>query len=661
MLIFEHILMLLFAIIISNLIHRFLPSISVPLVQIVLGTVIGLLPLLYHFEMDPGLFLTLFIAPLVFRSSMLLDKKSFWKLKFPIMNLAFVLVFISVFGIGYLTHLLVPAIPLTLAFLLIASLAPTDDIAVISLASRLNIPPKIKDILSGESIINDASGIISFQFALLVIIGGTFSVKEAAANFLFVALGGILVGLAFMLLKYLFVRKIRSLGMENVTLHILIEILTPFFVYITAEQFHVSGILAIFTAGILHSVSRRQLNPDNVSLNKASENTWDMLSFTLEGLVFLILGTQLPAIFKQMVSNSFPIGTKEIILCILFLSFVFVASRFIWTYLTVPKKTYHDPKHKISKLRACLIFSLSGARGAVTLAIVMSIPLVMDDGTLFPLRDLIIVIAAGVIVCSLLITNFILPLVVKKDANKAFNKEEEDQAYLEILHNVVKQLSSMTTNENKQAIHSITREYMNRISNIRNKQTLTASQKKKEFDLQTQIFQWEKEYIHEMYEQNKIDSKTKFYYEYFLEKQFYRKTRKYFNLFIFIKNIFRSVGYSIKYKIWKENKTILRRRIMVMKKNNDRLIIDKLKQMEKEAGDPVISKYLNQYELVSSLYKTIGGVRKRSEKNNMDEYAAIAFQLERDNIQKMFENGRISRQTAGKMRGNISALEVELK
>ncbi|MDR2039917.1 MAG: sodium:proton antiporter, partial [Bacteroidales bacterium] len=388
MLVFEYILILLVAIFISNLINRFLPSVSVPIIQILLGALIALIPLNFKLELEPSLFFILFIAPLVFNSSMLMDKQSFWALKVPIMNLAFLLVFATVIGIGYLTHLLIPTIPLVAVFVLMAALAPTDDIAVFSVAKRVNVPPRIMNILSGESIINDASGIVCFQFAVAAVVTGTFSVTDAIGRFIILGLGGILVGLAFTLLKYALVRWIRSLGMENVTLHILIEILTPFLVYLIAETLEVSGILAIFSAGIAHSVGRKKLNPENASLNIASDSIWNVFSFTLEGLVFLILGTQLPDILRTVQSGSYPVETWEIVLYVLLITLIFALSRFVWSYCSIRKKVYHDPDHPISKFRACMIFSLSGARGAVTLASVLSIPILLNDGSAFPQRDM---------------------------------------------------------------------------------------------------------------------------------------------------------------------------------------------------------------------------------------------------------------------------------
>jgi len=163
---------------------------------------------------------------------------------------------VTVVAVGYLMNLLIPSIPLAAAFALIAALGPTDDVAVASVGKRVNVPPKIMSILQGESIINDASGIVSFQFALAAMLTGSFSLMQATGRFFVVALGGIAVGLILSWLKYLLVHWIRSLSMENVTLHLLLGLLTPFVIFLIAEALHVSGILAIFAAGIAHSFNR---------------------------------------------------------------------------------------------------------------------------------------------------------------------------------------------------------------------------------------------------------------------------------------------------------------------------------------------------------------------------------------------------------------------
>ncbi|WP_052297621.1 cation:proton antiporter [Leadbettera azotonutricia] len=422
--VFEYFLVLLAAILASNVINRFLPFLSVPIIQIVLGALITLLPLGFHFELEPDLFFVLFIAPLVFNSGKDLDKKTFWSVKGPILNFAFLLVFVTVISVGYFVHFIIPAIPLAAAFALIASLGPTDDVAVDSVVKRLKMPPRIMNILVGESLLNDVSGIINFQFALAAAVSGTFSWIAAGRQFLILGLGGILIGLAFTLIKLLLVRWLRSLGMENVTFHILIELLTPFLVYIISEKCGTSGVLAVFTAGVAHSFGKNKLNPETANLNIASENIWSMVSFTLDGLVFLILGTQLPGILITIIGSPYSISTGRVILVILLITALFMLIRFLWTFFTLRKKAYNEPENPLGKLKASLFISLSGARGTVTLASILSIPYILSNGTPFPERDLLILISTGVILCTLIVTTFILPSLLKKRPRPKTAKEK---------------------------------------------------------------------------------------------------------------------------------------------------------------------------------------------------------------------------------------------
>ena len=199
MAVFEFLLILLSAILLSNFINRFIPKITTPVIQILLGVCISFLPLRINFELETELFFVLFVAPLIFQTSMQADNKIFWKFRGTILNMAFVLVILSVVGIGYAVHLMIPAIPLAVAFTLIAALGPTDDVAVASVAKRVKIPKKLMAVISGESIINDASGIVSFQIALAAVLSGSFSITQAAGNLAFVAIGGILTGLCIAL------------------------------------------------------------------------------------------------------------------------------------------------------------------------------------------------------------------------------------------------------------------------------------------------------------------------------------------------------------------------------------------------------------------------------------------------------------------------------
>ena len=658
MLVFEYILILLAAVCLSNIVNRFISIISVPLVQIVLGALIALLPLNFRLDFDPDLFFVLFVAPLIFRVSLLADKKTMWAQRKPILNMGILLVFVTVVSAGYLLNFLIPAIPLAAAFALIAALGPTDDVAVASVSKRTNVPPKIMNILQGESIINDASGIVSFQFALAaMLLPGSFSLLNATGRFFVVALGGIAVGLLFSFFKHIFVNWIRSLGMENVTLHLLLGLLTPFLIYLIAEELNVSGILAVFAAGIAHSFSRNKFNPETVNLNVASESVWSMLEFTLEGLVFVILGTQLPQILAS-INQSYSVATWEIIVYILLITLLFLIIRFVWSIVAVKKKTYHDPEHPVSRFKAGIIFSLSGARGAVTLASVMSIPLLISDGTAFPERNLIILIAGGVIVVSLLITSFILPLCVEKKPET--DKSAESKACAEIIQKVIEELSLHITPENKRATAIVIANYHNRSAELSHKQShLFGLSRVEEMNLRVLVCEWEKENIQEMLKRGETDEQSAQYYLGMLDK-FTDKFTK--HQFAFRRNIIRFIHRTHRIR----GGITARIRLFALMKNNAQFVLEKLKQMSQTDDNPVVRKVMADYEIrVSAYQRRVRGGSLNSESETDSEILASvvsrAFQLERDNIRAMLEAGRISKETAKEMRHNISLLEVQLK
>jgi len=640
MLVFEYVLILLAAICLSNLINRFVSVLSVPVIQIVLGALITLLPLDFRFELDPDLFFVLFVAPLVFYTSLLADKKTMWAQRGPILNVSVLLVLVTVIAVGYLVNFLIPTIPLAAAFALIASLGPTDDVAVASIGKRTNVPPKIMNILQGESTINDISGIVCFQFALAAMLTGTFSLMQATGRFFVVALGGIVVGLVFSWLKYKLVQWLRSLGMENITLHLLLGILTPFLIFLIAERLEVSGIVAIFAAGIAHSFNRDKFNPERANHNIAFESVWSMLSFTLEGLVFVILGTQLPKILAS-IDQGYSIAIWEIVLYILLITFLFILLRFVWSIVTINKKNYDDPEHPVGKFRASIIFSLAGARGAVTLASVMSIPILMNDGSAFPERDLIILIAGGAIVISLLITNFILPLCVRKKTKT--DKSAENEAYLEILQNVIAELKEHTTPENKTATTFVISNYHARRVELQHKHKFIIVNREEERKLKITICKLEIENITGMLERGEVDQDiAQFCLDRFdntlnrlLKKRLFRPKHKY-------------------------KRTISRTKIFELMENNARFVIEKLNQMSKTDDSPVIQKVMTDYEIMVSIYQR----HLSHDEANDESIATVAlhgFQIERDNIQAMLETGRISRETAKEMRHNISLMELQMK
>lgn len=225
------ILVLLALIGLASFINHFIPYIPVPLIQIALGVTLSVLPLGIKVPMNPELFFILFIAPLLFHDGRHASREELWKLRKPILLLALGLVFMTVFAIGSLIHWLIPSIPWPAAFALAAILSPTDVVAVSSISSRVKMPEQIMHVLEGEGLMNDASGLVAFKFAVAATVTGAFSITEASGSFFIISVGGFLGGALLALIVIQLRTFIRRLGMDDVTIHMLIQLLTPFVIF----------------------------------------------------------------------------------------------------------------------------------------------------------------------------------------------------------------------------------------------------------------------------------------------------------------------------------------------------------------------------------------------------------------------------------------------
>lgn len=689
--VFYGVLFMLGAILLSNLINRFVPSFSIPIIQIILGMVLSVLPYVYNFKLETELFLILFLAPLLFYDGMQADKISLWRLKKPIIMLALGLVFFTVMVIGGLIHFMIPSIPLAAAFALAAALAPTDAVAVSSIGKRIKIPEGIKHLLEGEALINDASGIVSFQFAVAAMVTGTFSLFHAGIRFLYVALGGVLIGAVLTGFKYLLVKWIRSLGMENITLHLLIDILTPFLIYMAAEECRVSGILAVVISGVIHSFEGRRLNPKTATLNIASKSVWSTLTFVLNGLVFLILGMQLPHIIKTIWYNV-TISNLKTIGYILAITAAMMLIRFIWSFFTVKgyeEELYREESEEHSlqggtlpsarskaaegmeRIRASLVISMSGVRGSVTLASILALPFVLGDGKAFPERDRMIFIAAGVILFSLLIANFILPLLLKKDGTEGGSVEERE-ACLEIIENVIKQLNETATDENRFQIVRITRNLIIRAEELRSKNYKKTS-RKEERALRNEVLTWEEAYTHSLLKNHEIDEFIAGQYLELLNRIEKKNDRRVYFSRLNIGRIIKGFKHMKKRDIRPCNPLAGREQMETLRHLNNEYVLKLLQERKGTENNLAVNKLISEYErmealLISRTYPPKDRQRQENETVSYAEKAdenmdliAVSFQLERDGIQAMFEQGRISWETAQKMRSDIALMELQLR
>ena len=410
------VLILLMLVSVSRLVGRVIP-LPLPLVQIAAGALLAWPTLGLHVALDPELFLFLFLPPLLFSDGWRMPKRELWKLRGPILTLAVGLVLFTVVGAGYFIHWLVPSIPLPVAFALAAVLSPTDAVAV-SAISQNRLPTPLMHMLQGEALMNDASGLVTFKFALAAAITGAFSLANASLTFVLVAIGGLLVGVALSWLVGRLRAWMIARGWDDPATHVVFMLLLPFAAYVLAERLGVSGILSAVAAGMMQSWL--DLLPRQTSTRLLNRSVWSLLEFAFNGLIFLLLGLQLPDIIKAVVSHESSLWPTLFYRCLevvaIFLALVML--RFIWVQsiwrLSVLLRRWRGKGEltQVPTARSCWLLTVGGVRGAVTLAGVMSVPILMG-GEAFAERDLLIFIAAGVILLSLVTACIALPLLLR--------------------------------------------------------------------------------------------------------------------------------------------------------------------------------------------------------------------------------------------------------
>ena len=468
----EFVLLLLAAVLVSAVLDQVTPRVSLPLVQIAIGAIVILLvgtPV--DVAIDPELFLVLFIAPLLFDESRHASKRGLWDNKGSIVSLAIGLVIVTVLVVGFVLNWIEPSIPLAAAFALGAALGPTDAVAVTALGKDIRLTGRQKSLLLGEALINDASGVVSFQFAIAAAVTGAFSLVDAAQSFAISFFGGIAIGLIAGFLALLAMKAIRGYGYESITVHVVFEVFTPFIVFLAAEHFGTSGILAVVAAGLLITLLPQKPTPVAARLKIASNSVWETLVFVINGVVFVMLGMQLPkAIMPSWRSDE----VSSLLLCglVLLVTALVVGVRFIWV-LVMERCDSSAKRHTGKQLvRDALVTTLSGPKGAVTLSIIMTIPFTLSTGEAFPQRDTLIFLASGVILCTLLLANFVVPVLAPKDDSPDETEEQDVNAVtIDILKRVIRQLREQKTPQNESSTQIVIRQYSERIKRLRRQNT----------------------------------------------------------------------------------------------------------------------------------------------------------------------------------------------
>ena len=415
------ILALLACVIVSAVLEQFVRRVSLPLVQIAVGFVAALfVPLVGHVEVDSELFLVLFIAPLLFNEAREAGKRELWDNKFSILGLAIGLVLLTVLVVGFALNWLEPSIPLAAAFACAGALGPTDAAAVGALGSTIKLSTRQKTLLSGEALINDASGVVSFQFAIAAAVTGAFSAADAAASFAVLFFGGIAAGID--------------------------EVFTPFIVFLLAEAIHVSGILAVVAAGIVMARHTPRLSSATLARQQVvSDGFWEILIFLINGVIFTLLGMWLPQALSPAVAESHSLPELIGVICVM--TALVIGVRYVW--VTITELVFRDPDtgergiaDPAGTLRDSLVTTIAGPKGAVTLSIILTIPYTVASGDPFPERSLIIFLTSGVILLTLVVADVFLPIVAPKN-EAGVDEDELNDAKIKVLAGTLEELREL--------------------------------------------------------------------------------------------------------------------------------------------------------------------------------------------------------------------------
>ena len=487
---FQFVLIVLTCVAASSVIDKFV-DVSIPVIQVVIGLLVALvLPSVQEVHLESELFMLVFIAPLLFNETRETNIRALLLNLNSILSLAIALVIVSVLSVGYALHLMVPSIPLAAAFALASALGPTDAATVTALKSNIHLTHRQQTLLSGESLINDASGVVAFQFSVAAAVTGAFSLVDATGSFAVLFVGGIAMGVVTGFAFSAVNAMLGRLGYEDTVANVLYEVLTPFLVYLLAETFHVSGVLAVVAAGLVIALPRRQNNKALFARQKlVSDSTWKVISFLINGTLFVFLGMELPLALLPGTNGG--LNILQILGIVVAITLFMHAVRFAWLYALETRKLHkggrlctgkddvddendsagsgladgEKPDEQLKPMCAIkpisitsaeliknvLVTTIAGAKGAVTLSIILTLPLTTQSGAAFPQRDLLITIAAGVILATLFLADNLLPVLSKSPEADSDLPERLHKGEIAVLEATLGELRSMLQSENAKA------------------------------------------------------------------------------------------------------------------------------------------------------------------------------------------------------------------
>ncbi len=400
-----------------------------PILLLAVGISIGFVPFIPSIELDPEIVFLIFLPPILYDASLKTSWLEFKREIRPISTLAISLVFCTTIAVALAAHYFIPGFSWPLAFVLGAIVSPPDAVAATSITKGMGLNRRVITIIEGESLVNDASALIAYRYAVAAVFTGTFVFWKAWLGFLQVGIGGVLAGLSVGFIMVLAHKKITDNPIVETTL----SLLTPFIAYIVAEGLHSSGVLAVVTAGFFIAWHSREIMSFQTRLQ--NNVVWETVIFVLNGLVFIFMGLQIPAVigrfkehgFWQMLAYGFLISVVTILIRIIW---VFIGAYHPKIFSRKQTKPDDNTNEEPISWKNVLLVGWTGTRGVVSLATALALPLFLSNGTVFPLRDHILFFTFVVIMVTLVVQGSTLPLLVRtlgiKRETHLQTKEDKD-------------------------------------------------------------------------------------------------------------------------------------------------------------------------------------------------------------------------------------------
>lgn len=396
-----------------------------PIVLVLGGLVLSFTGRFSAITISPDIVFLIFLPPLLYESAWQVSWKEFWKWRRVIASFAFPIVIITSCLVAVVSHALIPGFTLALGFLLGGIVSPPDAISATTIMRQVKVPKSLMSVIEGESLLNDASSLIVFRFALAAVLTGQFAFGEAAGSFVLVIVLGTLIGLAVGLVFY----AVQRLLPTTPSIDTVLSLVTPYCMYYAAEHFHYSGVLAVVSGGLFLSSRRDTLLTYRSRIEGV--NVWTVLSFVFNGFIFLLIGLELPTITQQLgdISLGRAIGYG------LLLSLALVAGRLACSFgaalFTRVASHFITVADENPGWKLPLVAGWAGMRGVVSLASALSIPLLTPAGQPFPYRNLILFITFIVILFTLVVQGLTLPWLIKKvNLEDKYGTIPEDQQEL---------------------------------------------------------------------------------------------------------------------------------------------------------------------------------------------------------------------------------------